>query len=49
MNGAVLMRGCFLYGFAQYVTADNAYVQMLSWNGLATGHLIGISQGVDAT
>lgn len=48
MNGAVIVKNCYLYGFAQYVTADNAYVQMLGFNGLATGHLIGIAQGVDA-
>jgi len=48
MNGAVLMRNPMLYGFAQYVTADNAYVQILGLNGLATGHLTGITQGVDA-
>lgn len=49
MNGQVIMRNPYLYGFAQYVTADNAYVQLLGFNGLATGHLIGIAQGVDAT
>lgn len=49
MNGQVLVRNPMLYGFAQYVTADNAYVQVLGLNGLATGHLIGITQGVDAT
>lgn len=49
MNGEVLMVNPYLYGFAQYVTADNAYVQMLGHNGLATGHLVGIAQGVDAT
>lgn len=49
MNGQVIMRNPYLYGFAQYVTADNAYVQILGYNGLATGHLIGIAQGVDAT
>lgn len=48
MNGEVLMKNPYLYGFAQYVTADNAYVQILGYNGLATGHLIGIAQGVDA-
>lgn len=48
MNGSVLVQNCYLYGFAQYVTADNAYVQMLGFNGLATGHLIGIAQAVDA-
>lgn len=49
MNGEVLMKNPYLYGFAQYVTADNAYVQILGFNGLATGHLIGIAQGVDAS
>lgn len=49
MNGQVIVRNPYLYGFAQYVTADNAYVQVLGHNGLATGHLVGISQGVDAT
>lgn len=48
MNGQVIVKNPYLYGFAQYVTADNAYVQMLGVNGLATGHLIGIAQGVDA-
>ena len=48
MNGQVLMRNPYVYGFAQIVTADNAYVQVLGYNGLATGHLIGIAQGVDA-
>ena len=47
-NGVVLLRNPMLYGFAQYVTADNAYVQVLGHNGLATGHLVGITQGVDA-
>lgn len=49
MNGSVLMVNPYMYGFAQYTTADNAYVQMLGFNGLATGHLIGIAQGVDAS
>lgn len=48
MNGQVMVKNNYLYGFAQYVTADNAYVQMLGTNGLATGHLVGIAQGVDA-
>lgn len=48
-NGQVIIKNGCMYGFAQYVTADNAYVQMLSLNGLATGHLVGITQGVDAT
>lgn len=47
-NGVVLMRNPMLYGFAQYVTADNAYVQVLGFDGTATGNLIGITQGVNA-
>lgn len=49
MNGQVLVRNPYLYGFANYVTADNAYVVMLGFNGLATGHLIGIAGTVDVT
>ncbi len=49
MNGQVFMRNPYVYGYTQIVTADNAYVQVLGFNGLATGHLIGIAQGVDAT
>ena len=48
MNGQVMVKNPYVYGFAQLVTADNAYVQVLGFNGLATGHLIGIAQGVDA-
>lgn len=48
MNGQVLMTGCAMYGFAQYVTADNAYVKMLTWDGTATSHIVGIAQSVDA-
>lgn len=48
MNGTVLMVNPYMYGFAQYVTADNAYVKMLGHDGTATGHLIGIAQSVDA-
>lgn len=48
MNGQVYMKNPCLYGFAQYVTADNAYVQVLGLDGTATGHLIGITQSVDA-
>jgi hypothetical protein len=48
MNGQVIMKNPYVYGFAQIVTADNAYVQVLGYDGLATGHLIGIAQGVDA-
>ena len=48
MNGQVIMKNPYAYGFANITTADNAYVQVLGLNGLATGHLIGIAQGVDA-
>jgi len=48
MNGQVIMRNPYVYGFHQITTADNAYVQVLGFNGLADGHLIGIAQGVDA-
>lgn len=48
-NGAVLVRNPMVCGFAQLVTADNAYVQALGFNGVATGHLVGITQAVDAT
>jgi len=48
MNGQVYMVNPYVYGYSQIVTADNAYVQVLGLNGLATGHLIGIAQGVDA-
>lgn len=48
MNGSVLMKNPYVYGFAQITTADNAYVQVLGLDGTATGHLIGIAQGVDA-
>ena len=49
MNGQVIMMNPYVYGYSQIVTADNAYVQVLGLNGLATGHLVGIAQGVDAT
>lgn len=48
MNGSVLMVNPYMYGFAQYVTADNSYVKLLGHDGTATGHLIGIAQSVDA-
>ena len=47
MNGQVIMKNPYVYGFANITTADNAYVQVLGYNGVATGHLIGIAQGVD--
>ncbi len=49
MNGYVRLKNPGLFGITQIVTADNAYVQVLGLNGLATGHLIGIAQGVDAS
>lgn len=48
MNGFVVVKNPALFGVAQIVTADNAYVVVLGLNGLATGHLIGIAQAVDA-
>lgn len=48
MNGACIVMNCGFFGTTQIVTADNAYVQVLGFNGLATGHLVGIAQGVDA-
>lgn len=48
MNGQVIMKNPYVYGFANITTADNAYVQVLGYDGTATGHLIGIAQGVDA-
>lgn len=48
MNGQVIMKNPYVYGFDQVTTADNAYVQVLGLDGTATGHLIGIAQGVDA-
>lgn len=48
MNGQVIMRNPYLYGFAQYVTADNNYVRILGFNGDSTTHLVGIAGNVDA-
>ncbi len=48
MNGEVIMKNPYVYGFDNITTADNAYVQVLGYDGTATGHLIGIAQGVDA-
>lgn len=48
MNGQVIMKNPYVYGFSNITTADNAYVQVLGYDGTATGHLIGIAQGVDA-
>ncbi len=48
MNGQVIVKNAYLYGFAQYVTADNAYVKLLALNGDATGHLVGLAQSIDA-
>ncbi len=49
MNGQSYCVNPYVQGYAQIVTADNAYVQVLGFNGDATGHKIGIAQGVDAT
>lgn len=48
VNGMVIVKDCGFYGITQITTADNAYVQVLGLDGTATGHLISISQGVDA-
>lgn len=48
MNGQVLMSYPYLYGFAQYTTADNTYVKLLAPDGTATTHLVGIAQSIDA-
>lgn len=48
MNGSVLLKDTYLYGFAQYVTADNAYVKLLAHDGTATSHIVGIAQSIDA-
>ncbi len=48
MNGQVNVMNPGLFGVTQITTADNAYVQVLGLDGTATGHLIGIAQGVDA-
>lgn len=48
MNGQGIVKNPYVYGFDNIVTADNAYVQVLGYDGTATGHLIGIAQGVDA-
>lgn len=47
-NGVVIVKDCLLYGFAQYVTADNNYVKMLGHDGTNTGSLIGIATSVNA-
>jgi hypothetical protein len=48
MNGSVIIMNCGFFGITQITTADNAYVLALAFNGVATGHLIGIAQAVDA-
>lgn len=48
-NGTVLVKDSMFTGITQITAADNTKVQVLGLNGLATGHLISISQGVDAT
>lgn len=48
MNGEVLLNDPYMFGFAQYVTADNAYVKILARDGTQTGHLMGIAGSIDA-
>lgn len=47
VNGVVLMRNPMLNGFTNITAADAARVKVLGLSGLATGHLIGVSQAVD--
>jgi hypothetical protein len=49
VNGVILLRNPLVTGIANVTAADEARVQVLGLNGLATGHLIGITQGVDVT
>jgi hypothetical protein len=47
VNGVVLVRNPMLSGFTNITAADAAQVKVIGLSGLATGHLIGISAGVD--
>lgn len=49
INGVVLIKDSMFAGFTNITAADNSRVQVLGLNGLATGHLISIAQGVDVT
>lgn len=49
INGTILLRTPTASGFTNYTAADASRVQALGQNGLATGHLIGITQGIDVT
>ncbi len=49
MNGQIFCLNPYVYGYSNISTLDNAYIQVLGLAGLATGHLIGIAQGVDVT
>jgi hypothetical protein len=46
MNGEVLLVNPFLYGFANYVTATNAYVQVLAPSGSTTSDVVGVAKSV---
>lgn len=47
INGEIFVRNPFVSGFTNITAADASRVKVLGLNGLATGHLIGLSQGVD--
>lgn len=47
-NGMIMMKGGGVFGYTQITTADDSKTLVLTHNGLATGHLVGIAQGVDA-
>lgn len=47
-NGSILVRDCAFFGIVQVTTADDTKTLQLGLNGLATGHLIGIAQAIDA-
>jgi len=46
-NGNILLRSPFANGFTNYTAADNSRLVALGFDGTASGHLIGISQGID--
>lgn len=48
INGYILLRNPCLAGITQITAADAPRVLALGHNGLATGHLIGLSQAIDA-
>lgn len=47
VNGNIHIMNPYVSGFTNITAADAARVKALGFNGLATGHLVGISQAVD--